>query len=53
MLVLDVDADEAAALYPRKLVLSRPDLHVAWRGDELPDDSMGLIDRVRGAGSEV
>jgi 2-polyprenyl-6-methoxyphenol hydroxylase-like FAD-dependent oxidoreductase len=53
MLVLDVDADEAAALYPRKLVLSRPDLHVAWRGDELPDDSMGLIDRVRGAGSEM
>ena len=52
MLVLDVDADETAALYPRKLVLSRPDLHVAWRGDELPDDSMGLIDRVRGAASE-
>jgi 2-polyprenyl-6-methoxyphenol hydroxylase-like FAD-dependent oxidoreductase len=53
MLVLDVDANEAAALYPRKLVLSRPDFHVAWRGDELPDDSMGLIDRVRGAGSEM
>ncbi len=53
MLVLDVDANEAAALYPRNLVLSRPDLHVAWRGDELPDDSMGLIDRVRGAGSKM
>jgi 2-polyprenyl-6-methoxyphenol hydroxylase-like FAD-dependent oxidoreductase len=52
MLVLDVDADEMAALYPRKLVLSRPDLHVAWRGDELPDDPMDLIDRVRGAASE-
>ncbi len=49
MVVLDVEADEAASLYPRKLVLSRPDQHVAWRGDRPPDDSTGLIDRVRGA----
>jgi hypothetical protein len=49
MVVLDMDADQSASLYPRKLVLSRPDQHVAWRGDELPKDSMGLIDRVRGA----
>jgi 2-polyprenyl-6-methoxyphenol hydroxylase-like FAD-dependent oxidoreductase len=48
MAVLDVDADEAPALYPRKLLLSRPDQHVAWRGDETPDDPMALIDRVRG-----
>ena len=34
MVVLDVDADESASLYPHKLVLSRPDQHVAWRGDE-------------------
>ncbi len=47
--VLDLDADLAASLYPRKLVLSRPDLHVAWRGDELPEDPLALIDRVRGA----
>jgi 2-polyprenyl-6-methoxyphenol hydroxylase-like FAD-dependent oxidoreductase len=49
MLVLDVDAAESASLYPQKLLLSRPDQHVAWRGDEPPEDSMGLIDRVRGA----
>jgi hypothetical protein len=49
MAVLDVDADEAAALYTRKLVLSRPDQHVAWRGDRQPDDPAALIDRVRGA----
>ncbi len=49
MVVLDVNADESESLYPRKLVLSRPDQHVAWRGDEPPDDSLGLIDRVRGS----
>jgi hypothetical protein len=47
--VLDVDADESASLYPQKLLLSRPDQHVAWRGDELPKDPAGLIDRIRGA----
>jgi 2-polyprenyl-6-methoxyphenol hydroxylase-like FAD-dependent oxidoreductase len=47
--VLDVDGEEAASLYPRKLVLSRPDQHVAWRGNAVPDDCIGLIDRLRGA----
>jgi 2-polyprenyl-6-methoxyphenol hydroxylase-like FAD-dependent oxidoreductase len=46
--VLDVDADEAAGLYPYKLLLSRPDQHVAWRGDGPPHDPVALIDRVRG-----
>jgi 2-polyprenyl-6-methoxyphenol hydroxylase-like FAD-dependent oxidoreductase len=36
------------ALYERKLVLVRPDGHVAWRGDALPDP-LHLVDRVRGA----
>jgi hypothetical protein len=36
-------------LYARKLVLVRPDGHVAWRGDALPADATALIDRVRGA----
>jgi 2-polyprenyl-6-methoxyphenol hydroxylase-like FAD-dependent oxidoreductase len=31
------------------LVLSRPDQHVAWRGNALPADPLVLIDRVRGA----
>jgi 2-polyprenyl-6-methoxyphenol hydroxylase-like FAD-dependent oxidoreductase len=47
--VLDVDAEQAAALYPCKLLLSRPDQHVAWRGNGPPDDPMALIDHVRGA----
>ncbi len=32
----------------RKYVLVRPDGHVAWRGDTLPDDAGALIERVRG-----
>jgi hypothetical protein len=43
-------ADAAvAALYERTLVLVRPDGHVAWRGDALPADAAGIIERVRGA----
>ena len=34
--------------YREKLVLSRPDQHVAWRGNELPTDTMGLVDLIRG-----
>jgi aromatic ring hydroxylase-like protein len=36
MVVLDVESGESESLYPRKLVLSRPDQHVAWRGDAPP-----------------
>jgi 2-polyprenyl-6-methoxyphenol hydroxylase-like FAD-dependent oxidoreductase len=38
-----------AELYERKLVLVRPDGHVAWRGDDAPADARALIDIVRGA----
>jgi 2-polyprenyl-6-methoxyphenol hydroxylase-like FAD-dependent oxidoreductase len=47
--VLDVDAEGADALYPHKLLLARPDQHVAWRGDAVPDNPQALVDRVRGA----
>ena len=40
---------EVAELYGRKLVLVRPDGHVAWRADSAPENSLALIDRVRGA----
>jgi len=36
-------------LYERRLVLVRPDGHVAWRGDAPPADPLALVDRVRGA----
>jgi 2-polyprenyl-6-methoxyphenol hydroxylase-like FAD-dependent oxidoreductase len=34
--------------YQRRLVLVRPDGHVAWRGDREPTDARALIDAVRG-----
>ena len=45
----DLDEPEAASLYERRLVLVRPDGHVAWRGDTAPADAVALIDRVCGA----
>jgi len=44
-----IDDDAAALLYERKLVLVRPDGHVAWRGDRAPDDPLAVIDCIRGA----
>ncbi len=47
--MVEIAEPEIAALYECKLVLVRPDGHVAWRGDTLPQDALALIDRVRGA----
>jgi 2-polyprenyl-6-methoxyphenol hydroxylase-like FAD-dependent oxidoreductase len=47
--VLDLERPDGAGYEGHSLVLSRPDQHVAWRGDRLPNDPTGLIDRVRGA----
>jgi 2-polyprenyl-6-methoxyphenol hydroxylase-like FAD-dependent oxidoreductase len=46
--VLDVERPTAAT-FCGALVLSRPDQHVAWRGNMLPADPLALIDRIRGA----
>ena len=46
LVVLDIDAGSP---YEHALVLSRPDQHVAWRGNQLPDDALSLIDTIRGA----
>ena len=48
--VLDVEASEIPPAYRHRLVLSRPDQHVAWRGDDLPDDPRALADLICGAG---
>ncbi len=35
-------------LYAAGLILIRPDQHVAWRGDRLPDDAGAVLERVTG-----
>jgi 2-polyprenyl-6-methoxyphenol hydroxylase-like FAD-dependent oxidoreductase len=47
--IVQLNNEEAAEAYERKLVLVRPDGHVCWRGDALPDDCAAIIDTVRGA----
>jgi 2-polyprenyl-6-methoxyphenol hydroxylase-like FAD-dependent oxidoreductase len=42
-----------AELYGRRLALVRPDGHVAWRGDDIPDHPEDLVDTVRGAGPRI
>jgi 2-polyprenyl-6-methoxyphenol hydroxylase-like FAD-dependent oxidoreductase len=49
-LAVETIGDPALAdLYQAKLVLVRPDGHVAWRGNSVPADPLSIIDRVRGA----
>ncbi len=47
-----VRIDEAAVvrLYETRLVLVRPDGHVAWRGEALPQDIDALVATVAGRG---
>jgi hypothetical protein len=47
--VVDIRSAEAAALYERRLVLVRPDGHVAWRGDDVGPEAGRVMDTVRGA----
>ncbi|MBT4748587.1 MAG: 2-polyprenyl-6-methoxyphenol hydroxylase, partial [Rhodospirillaceae bacterium] len=49
MTLTDIDQEDIARLYARKLVLVRPDGHVAWRGDDDPVNAADVIDIVRGA----
>ena len=46
--VVSVGETAAAELYQRRLVLVRPDGHVAWRADAVPGDARDVIDHVRG-----
>jgi 2-polyprenyl-6-methoxyphenol hydroxylase-like FAD-dependent oxidoreductase len=48
--IVTLDQPEVLALYQSRLVLVRPDGHVAWRADAEPDDARAVIDLVRGAG---
>jgi len=46
--LLDLPRHAGTAPYRHKLLLSRPDRHVAWRGERVPDDPGLLVDRLRG-----
>jgi len=48
MKVVDIADPAIAGLYQRRLVLVRPDGHVAWRGDAAPADPQAVIDVARG-----
>ncbi len=45
--------DAARAIYGRSLLLLRPDMHVCWRGDELPEEISDLVDIVTGHGARA
>ena len=46
--VIEADRAEAGDVYRHAFVLVRPDRHVAWRGDTLPEDPLALIRLVSG-----
>ena len=46
--IFAIDDPDIAALYDRRLVLVRPDGHVAWRADAEPEDAATLMATVAG-----
>jgi 2-polyprenyl-6-methoxyphenol hydroxylase-like FAD-dependent oxidoreductase len=46
--VLDVAEERVRDLYDYDLLLLRPDLHIAWRGNGMPGDAAALAARVTG-----
>lgn len=48
LLVHDIAKEETERLYDGKLVLVRPDGHVAWRANKAGEDAAAIINRVRG-----
>lgn len=48
MVLVDIDDAAVGALYEATAAIVRPDGHVAWRGDVLPDGADGLIATISG-----
>lgn len=46
--VLNCEVPDESNWLQTRLILVRPDRHVAWRGDTLPDDVDGLLDVLTG-----
>ena len=51
--VVRLDEPHVREVYECSLLLLRPDLHIAWRGDAPPDDAAALATRVTGHGSRA
>jgi hypothetical protein len=47
--VVDLDEPLVQDTYGRRVVLVRPDGHVAWRSDAMPANAAEIIEQVRGA----
>ena len=47
--VVDVEPEAAAFPFPEKMLIVRPDTHIAWRGLAAPKDPIQLVNRLRGA----
>jgi 2-polyprenyl-6-methoxyphenol hydroxylase-like FAD-dependent oxidoreductase len=50
---IEIGEAEVLTAYERRLVLVRPDGHVAWRADAEPADAGMLLDVIRGQGNQV
>jgi 2-polyprenyl-6-methoxyphenol hydroxylase-like FAD-dependent oxidoreductase len=46
---IQLDEPSVRRIYQRNFVLVRPDGHVAWRDDAVPENAAAIIDQVRGA----
>ncbi|MEM7114330.1 MAG: FAD-dependent oxidoreductase [Chloroflexota bacterium] len=46
--MLEIDPTLAPAAYTTKLLISRPDQHVAWRGNAIPDNPSALVAQLCG-----
>jgi 2-polyprenyl-6-methoxyphenol hydroxylase-like FAD-dependent oxidoreductase len=53
LVLLDIGGGEVPEAYRHKLLVSRPDQHVAWRGDAVPGDPLALVDLLRGVAAEA
>ncbi|MEA3299024.1 MAG: FAD-dependent monooxygenase [Pseudomonadota bacterium] len=46
--VVKVVEDQAKAIFKKRYILVRPDQHIAWSGDDLPDNCEALLRKVTG-----
>lgn len=51
--VLRLERPDLLAIYQRNFILVRPDQHIAWRGDTMPQDCAGLLEQIAGNATEI